>query len=140
MDEKVVLTKQELLDMLQEETYDNAFIAYLKNDNVHAQIVGSPNNVAKIFAGILIHDASWATSIVQGVYSAMVHLINVLETAKDDKDGIEAGEKITKIGPVFEELAEAIRKLGMDSAARAISQMLTDSKEGDPDGSEKSEA
>lgn len=139
MGEKIVLTQQELLDMLTEETYENAFIAFLKDDNVHAQIVGSPNNVAKIFAGILIHDPSWATSIVHGVYSAVVHLINVLETAKDDKDGIEAGEKLTKIGPVFEELAEAIRKLGMDSAARAISQMLTESKEGEPDGSEKSE-
>lgn len=137
MDEKVMLTRQELLELLTEETYDTAFMAFLKNDNVHAQIVGSPNNVSKIFAGILIHDSDWATSIVQGVYSAMVHLINVLEKGSNEEAKI-AGKKLTKIGPVFEELAEAIRKLGMDSAARAINQMVIESKEGEQDGSESS--
>lgn len=138
MAEKVLLTKQELLDMLTEDVYDTAFMAFLKNDNVHAQIVGSPNNVSKVFAGILIHDPDWATSIVQGVYSAMVHLITVLEKGSNEEAKI-AGNKLTKIGPVFEELAEAIRKLGMDSAARAINQMVIESKE-EQDGSKESES
>ena len=138
MADEVLLTRQTLLDMLTEETYDIAFIAFLKDENVHAQIVGSPNNVSKIFGGILIHDPDWATSMVQGVYSAMVHLITVLETGSKEEARI-AGEKLTKIGPGFEELAEAIRKLGMDSAARAINQMVTNSKEGGQNDSESIE-
>ncbi len=138
MAEEIVITRQEILDMLTEEVYDIAFMAFLKDDNVHALITGSPNNVSKIFGGVLIHDPDWATSIVQGVYSAMVHLITVLEKG-NDKEAIIAGEKLTKIGPVFEELAEAIRKLGMDSAARAITQIITESKE-EENGSDSSKA
>ena len=134
MAEEVFLTRQTLLDMLTEETYDIAFIAFLKDENVHAQIVGSPNNVSKIFGGILIHDPDWATSMIQGVYSAMVHLIAILEKGSKEEAKI-AGDKLTKIGPGFEELAEAIRKLSMDSAARAINEMIIESKEGEQDDS-----
>jgi len=134
MAEALGLTKQELQEMLTEEAYDTIFVAFMKGDVVSAQIAGSPNNVAKIFAGILIHDPEWSTAITHGVYSAVVHLIGILED-KDDKEAIMAGDKLTKIGPVFEELADAIRRLGLDSAARAISQMITESKEGEQNGS-----
>ena len=129
MKEKALISRQELLDMLTEEFYETAFVVFLTDEQISAKIIGTPNNISKIFASIFIQDPDWITSMGQGIYNATIHLINILGTGNDEEAKI-AEEKLTKIITLFREITGALSNL--------LTQTITELKKENPNENSKS--